>query len=57
MITDRKSPAEFLPPRPEPKPDGLRFKTCAVCGQVYDIQSLDQVYHHDARPHAPLRAL
>ncbi len=51
MDQDRKFPPLTLPPGPEPKADGVRFKTCPVCGQVFDMQDLAQVYHHDPRPH------
>ena len=48
----RKFPfPELFSPGPEPEPDDVRFKACAVCGQVCDMQS-----HHDARPHASMRA-
>ena len=56
MITDRKSPAEYLPSGPTPKADGARFKTCPVCDQVFDMANLGQVYHHDAKPHVPMAA-
>lgn len=31
-----------------------RYYECPVCGQRVDRVNLDQVYHHDTRPHAPL---
>ena len=34
--------------------DGRRFKTCSVCGQTFDTQNLDHVYHHGPEPHLPL---
>jgi hypothetical protein len=41
--------------RPAPRAkDPNRFYNCAVCGQQVDRVNLDQVYHHDARPHEPL---
>jgi hypothetical protein len=30
-------------------------KRCAVCGQVFDTRDEEQVFHHDARPHPPLK--
>lgn len=56
MTPDRKSPADYLSPGPEPKADGVRFKICPICGQVFDMQILAQVYHHDGRPHVPMQA-
>jgi hypothetical protein len=40
-------------PAPREKDPG-RYYDCSVCGQQVDRMNLDQVYHHDARPHEPL---
>lgn len=29
-------------------------KQCDVCGQVFDLADLDQIFHHDGRPHEAL---
>ena len=29
-------------------------KECDVCGQVFDLNDLDQIFHHDDKPHKPL---
>jgi hypothetical protein len=31
-----------------------QIKTCAMCGQSYDLRLMGQAYHHDGAPHAPL---
>ena len=53
-MPDRKHPAVYLPPGPQPKADGVRYVTCKICGQVVDIHDLGQVDHHNGEPHEPL---
>ena len=31
-------------------------KRCDVCGQIFDTRDQDQVFHHDANAHEPLKA-
>jgi hypothetical protein len=51
-----------LPPRDraEGPPNVERLdefkKRCGVCGQVFDTRDQNQVFHHDGRAHAPLKA-
>jgi hypothetical protein len=48
-----------LPPFQEPRrndkaPSRTRFRVCEVCGQRYDVEKLDEVFHHGPDPHEPL---
>jgi hypothetical protein len=45
-----------LPPLPkerrkEATPEPTRLRVCEVCGQTYDIEKLDEVFHHAPEPH------
>ena len=54
MPDQRKQPAVYMPPGPEPMADGIRYVLCTVCGQVVDMRDLGQVDHHNGEAHAPL---
>lgn len=48
-----------LPPFPashreRETPKLSRFRLCEVCGQTFDTEDLDQVFHHDPKPHLPM---
>jgi hypothetical protein len=34
-----------------------KLKTCAVCGQNYDLNNLAESFHHSPEPHEPLKAI
>ena len=43
--------SEETPPRDETQ---TRWRTCEICGQVFDTTDVDQVFHHDKHPHEPI---
>lgn len=51
-----------LPPLPKfpgytaRQDDTLRFKTCDVCGQSFDTNNPDHVFHHGPELHEPLKS-
>jgi hypothetical protein len=51
-----------LPPFPgkldrdTPASAEMRHRVCDVCGQRFDTEDQDQVFHHGPEPHEPLEA-
>lgn len=56
-LTEKLPPdlLESVGARRRPK-TARKLKTCAVCGQSYDLNNLAESFHHDPDPHEPLKA-
>lgn len=44
-----------IPPRDHPNKSKPDVRTCAVCGEEFDMRDLDHAHHHTDEPHERLK--